>query len=206
MAYEDTVRVAELKIRASRFDRVREEVRLGEKQLIEIAEFLHPRVEEIADTLPAALGRWLLLTRWARAALERMTASGRVVKTTSLSGFLLLYAVAALKPWRPRSLRFAAEQAALDSWLDVVRRTAGTDTALAAEVAEARNLVRGYGDTYARGQARFASLMRALDQVTGMSGAARIFADLRNAAQADETGAALARHIDALPRLILAAE
>ncbi len=206
MAYEDTVRVAELKIRASRFDRVREEVRLGEKQLIEIAEFLHPRVEEIADTLPAALGRWLLLTRWARAALERMTASGRVVKTTSLSGFLLLYAVAALKPWRPRSLRFAAEQAALDSWLDVVRRTAGTDTALAAEVAEARNLVRGYGDTYARGQARFASLMRALYQVTGMSGAARIFADLRNAAQADETGAALARHIDALPRLILAAE
>ena len=51
MAYEDTVRVAELKIRPSRFARVREEVRLADGQILEIAEFLHPRVQEIADTL-----------------------------------------------------------------------------------------------------------------------------------------------------------
>src|SRR5262249_48278408 len=39
MAYEDTIRVAELKIRASRFARVREEVRLSDGQLLQIAEF-----------------------------------------------------------------------------------------------------------------------------------------------------------------------
>src|SRR5262249_18311425 len=60
MAYEDTIRVAELKIRPSRFTRVREEVQVAPDQILEIAEFFHPRVQEIADTLPAPLGRWLL--------------------------------------------------------------------------------------------------------------------------------------------------
>src|SRR5262249_15542855 len=53
MAYEDTIRVAELKIRSSRFARVREEVKIEDGQILEIAEFFHPRTQEIADTLPA---------------------------------------------------------------------------------------------------------------------------------------------------------
>src|SRR5258706_12295066 len=56
MAYEDTVRVAELKIRPSRFARVRAEVQAADGQIIEIAEFLHPRGQEIADTLPPGPG------------------------------------------------------------------------------------------------------------------------------------------------------
>ena len=83
MAYEDTVRVAELKIRPSRFERVRAEVQAADGQIVEIAEFLHPRVQEIADTLPAGLGRWLLDTGWARRFVERFTKSGRVVKTST---------------------------------------------------------------------------------------------------------------------------
>jgi indolepyruvate ferredoxin oxidoreductase, beta subunit len=206
MAYEDTIRVAELKIRASRFARVREEVRLADGQLLQIAEFMHPRVQEIADTLPAGLGRWLLDTPWARGLVERFTKSGKVVKTTSLSGFLLLYLVASLKPLRPRSLRFAAEQAAIEVWLGVVRDTAKTDPALAAEVAEARNLVRGYGDTHERGRERFDALMAALPQVTGLPDAAARFAALRKAAQADESGGELTRAVTALPKLPQAAE
>jgi indolepyruvate ferredoxin oxidoreductase beta subunit len=60
MSYEDAIRVAELKIRPSRFQRVGEEVRAGDGQILQIAEFMHPRMQEIADTLPANLGRWLL--------------------------------------------------------------------------------------------------------------------------------------------------
>lgn len=206
MAYEDTIRVAELKIRASRFARVREEVRLGDGQLLQIAEFMHPRVQEIADTLPVGLGRWLLDTPWARRLLERFTKSGKVVKTTNLRGFLLLYLVASLKSWRPRSLRFAAEQTAIDQWLGVVRDTARTDAALAAEVAEARNLVRGYGDTHERGRERFDALMAVLPQVTTLPDAAARFAALRKAAQADESGAELTRATAALPKLSQAAE
>ena len=98
MAYEDTVRVAELKIRPSRFARVRAEVQAADGQIVEIAEFLHPRVQEIADTLPAGLGRWLLNTGWPRRLVERFTKAGRVVKTSTIRGFLLMYFVASLKP------------------------------------------------------------------------------------------------------------
>jgi indolepyruvate ferredoxin oxidoreductase, beta subunit len=57
MTYEDTVRVAELKIRTDRFQRVREEVQVGQGQILEIAEFFHPRTQEIADTLPISWRR-----------------------------------------------------------------------------------------------------------------------------------------------------
>ena len=67
MSYEDIVRVADLKTRRQRFERVRGEVRLRNDQMLQINEFLHPRVEEIADTLPSRLGRWLLNSDWARA-------------------------------------------------------------------------------------------------------------------------------------------
>ena len=125
MAYEDTIRVADLKIRASRFARVREEAQVADGQILEIAEFFHPRTQEIADTLPAGAGRWLMRTGWARALLDRATRKGKVIKTTSVGGFLLLYALSQLKPLRRRSLRFAAEQAALDG----LARSRGGDRA-----------------------------------------------------------------------------
>ena len=81
MAYEDTIRVAELKIRPSRFERVREEVRVNDGQILEIAEFMHPRTQEIADTLPATIGRFILNTGWARGLIDSMTRKGRMVKT-----------------------------------------------------------------------------------------------------------------------------
>src|SRR4029077_14737771 len=111
MSYEDTIRVADLKIRASRFARVRDEVQIADGQILEIAEFFHPRTQEIADTLPAGVGGWLLRTPWARKLVDRFTRKGRVIKTTSISGFSLLYLLSKLKRLRRRSLRFAAEQA-----------------------------------------------------------------------------------------------
>ena len=155
MAYEDTIRVAELKIRPSRFARVRAEVQATDGQIVEIAEFMHPRTQEIADTLPAPIGRFILRTPWIMSLMDGLTSKGRTVKTSSLRGFLLLYAVAALKPLRPRSLRYVTEQQALQQWLDTVQRTAQRNYDLAVEVAAARNLVKGYGDTHERGRARF---------------------------------------------------
>jgi indolepyruvate ferredoxin oxidoreductase beta subunit len=198
MAYEDTIRVAELKIRPSRFARVREEVKLAPGQILEIAEFMHPRTQEIADTLPVPLGRWILRTGWARRLIDKLTASGRIVQTTSLRGFLLLYMVAMLKPLRPRSLRFDAEQSRLQAWLQKVADCARSDCDLAAEVAACRNLVKGYGDTHERGSARFNELMNVLPELAGRADAARQLAGLRKAAEADESGHALTSAIAAL--------
>ncbi len=200
MSYEDTVRVAELKIRPSRFARVREEVKVEDGQIFEIAEFFHPRTQEIADTLPAALGGWLMRTGWARGLLDRLTRKGRIVKTTSIGGFVLLYLLASLKPLRRRSLRFAAEQAALNRWLDLVADTARSDYGLAVEVARARTLVKGYGDTHARGQAKFGSLMALIPRLRGQTDSAAQMADLLKAALADEDGKALNSAIAVLDR------
>ena len=200
MAYEDTIRVAELKIRAARFDRVRREVKLRDGQMLGISEYLHPRVEEIADTLPAGLGRWLLRNRWARGLVGRMTARGRRVRTTTITGFLLLSLVAGRKPKRRSTLRFAVEQAELDRWLALVTATAPQDYALACEIAECRTLVKGYGDTHARGRANFDRLMAALPALRTRPDGAAALAALRQAAVADDTGAALNRALEALPR------
>ncbi|MFM1988655.1 MAG: hypothetical protein RJA99_1612, partial [Pseudomonadota bacterium] len=198
MSYEDTVRVADLKTRRSRFERVAGEVRLGRDQLLEIGEFLHPRVEEIADTLPASLGRRLLASpRW-RALVGRHTKAGRVVKTSSVRGFLLLYAVASLRAIRRRSLRFDVEMARIADWLARIDAAAGRDPALALEIARCQRLVKGYGDTHARGWGNFARLMQALDALPpGVMTAAGLRA-LREAALADEGGAALAAALDRL--------
>ena len=191
MSYEDIARVADLKTRRSRFDRVAEEVRAGDGQVLRIREFLHPRVDEIADSLPAGFSRWLLRTSWARNLLGRFTSKGRLVETTSVSGFLLLYLAASLRRIRRRSLRFAVEQTRIEAWLAEIRRLAPTDPALALAVTECQQLVKGYGDTHARGLANYETVMAALPRLEGKPDAAQRLAKLREAALADDSGGKL---------------
>src|SRR5215510_6266199 len=195
MAYEDTIRVADLKIRSSRFARVREEAQIKDGQILQIAELFHPRTQEIADTLPAPFGRWLLRTSWARGLVDRATRKGRVVKTTSIGGFLLLYALAKLKPLRRRSLRFATEQAALANWLNLVAATARADYPLALQIARMRSLVKGYGETHERGQAKFDKLVVVVPRLLGRSNSGATLEALIKAALADEDGQALDKAI-----------
>jgi len=158
MTYEDTVRVAELKIRRSRFQRVLQEVSAAPGQIVQIVEFMHPRVEEIADTMPAPIGRWILRNKAARAVLARFTARGRKIHTTSLGGFLLLYVLASMKPMRRSTLRFAREQAFLKEWLNAVEEMASRDITVAVEIAQLRNLVKGYGETHERGLMKYRTI------------------------------------------------
>ncbi|TFY99908.1 indolepyruvate oxidoreductase subunit beta family protein [Ramlibacter rhizophilus] len=191
MSYEDAIRVADLKTRRSRFDRVAGEVRLAPAQMLQINEFMHPRVEEIADILPAGLGRWLLHTSWARGALGPFTRKGRVVRTSSLGGYLQLYAIASLRGLRRRSLRYEQEQARIEAWLGQVRRLAATHPSLALEVVRAQRLVKGYGDTHARGWRNFERLMATLPALENDERGAQRLQALARAALADENGRAL---------------
>lgn len=198
MSYEDTIRVADLKTRASRFERVRGEVRQRPDQLLGIGEFLHPRVQEIADTLPAGLGRWLLATDWARRTVARFASKGRVVQTSSIRGFLLLYMVASMRRFRRSSLRFADEHARIATWLALVADTAQRDLELAIAAAECQRLVKGYGDTHVRGTTNYTTLIAQVPVLVGRAGAANVLRQLRDAALADEHGTKLAAAIAAL--------
>jgi indolepyruvate ferredoxin oxidoreductase beta subunit len=191
MSYEDTVRVADLKTRATRFERVRGEVRLGSDQLLQINEFMHPRLQEICETLPASWGRWLMNSGAPRSFVERFTAKGRVVQTSSLSGFLLLYPLAGLRRFRRGSLRYAQENARIEAWLQAVHAAAPANPVLALEIVRCQRLVKGYSDTHERGVRSFERVMAALPRLAGRADAAAALAKLREAALADEHGKAL---------------
>jgi indolepyruvate ferredoxin oxidoreductase beta subunit len=197
MTYEDTARVAALKTRGTRFERVRSEVRAGRDQVLAIDEYLHPGVREIAETLPAGIGRAIERPGWLRRRVERWTRKGRVVTTSSLGGFLMMYAVAGMKRWRRSTTRYAAENAAIEGWLARIAQTAASHPALAVEIARCQRLVKGYSETHARGVRNYETVMAAL-QKAGPALPPATLQELREAALADEQGtqlaATLARH------------
>src|SRR6478609_7526785 len=126
MSYEDAIRVADLKTRRARFERVQADARVAGDQLLQIKEFLHPRVEEFADILPANLGAWMLRTEWFTRLINRLAGKGKILQTTSLSGFLQLYMLAGLRGFRPRTLRFKREQKRITDWLEQLKEAAKT--------------------------------------------------------------------------------
>jgi indolepyruvate ferredoxin oxidoreductase beta subunit len=189
MSYEDTVRVADLKTRGTRFARVREEVRAQADQLLHINEYMHPRFQEVCETLPAGLGAWLWASPTCRRWGERVLSQGRVVQTNSLGGFLLLYFVSAFKPWRRGTLRYRLENQRIEQWLDLVCQWAPTHPALALEIVWCQRLVKGYSDTHARGHQQLDRLMALVAQQGARLSVEQLSA-LREAAMADEHGKA----------------
>ncbi|MEG1113337.1 MAG: indolepyruvate oxidoreductase subunit beta family protein, partial [Hafnia sp.] len=147
MSYEDTIRVADLKTRASRFARVREEVRVTPDQLLSINEFMHPRLEEICETLPVRLGRWLLKPGMANRLVSHLTRRGRVITTSSLRGYLLLWTLSRWRYGRRSTLRYQMEMERIGGWMMQIANAAAINPALALEVIQCQRLVKGYGDT-----------------------------------------------------------
>ncbi|MEJ1964691.1 MAG: indolepyruvate oxidoreductase subunit beta family protein [Gammaproteobacteria bacterium] len=197
MTFEDTIRVADLKTRGSRFDRIRSEVHADRDQLIGITEFMKPRVAEIAGTMPAALGRRVLASERVSRWLGRWS-GGKQIRTGTLSGFLLLYLLAGMRRWRRGTLRFHEENARLESWLVNISRLAPANYALAVELARAQRLIKGYGDTHERGWKNFCALTNRLDVLAARPDGAARLAQLQKAALSDEEGSALARELAAL--------
>ncbi|MDX7986936.1 indolepyruvate oxidoreductase subunit beta family protein [Xenorhabdus sp. 12] len=187
MTYEDIIRVADLKIRASRFERVYKDVGARNDQLIEIKEFLHPRIEEICDTLPASIARWLSHSHFVKRILEKWLSRGRVISTSSISGYLLLYTLASGRRIRRRTLRFQQETERIEKWLQRIGTAATHEPALALEIVHCQRLIKGYGDTYTRGMNNFQTLMKIIDRHFPHLSPASLRL-LREAALADEHG------------------
>jgi indolepyruvate ferredoxin oxidoreductase beta subunit len=161
MSYEDIIRVADLKTRRTRFARVRKEAGARDGEPLVVIDYLKPGLEEAASLLPAALGRRLLDWAGRHGKLDAYNV-GMHVKTSGIGGYLLVRALAWLKPWRPRSLRYAEEQALIERWLAAVRGAAPRSTALALEVVECAGLLKGYGETHRRGRSSFLAILDAL--------------------------------------------
>ncbi len=186
MAYDDVIRVADLKTRASRFERVRAEVKAPDEQIVHTTEFMHPRLEEICGTLPAGLGRRLENSKSFGCFVKRHMEKGRRVSSSTLGGFLMLYGLAGMRRFRRSTLRHHVEMDGLKQWLDLITEIAPRDYALAVEVVNCRRLVKGYSDTHVRGGGKYRSLLQAASQLLGRPDAAEALRALLHIALADE--------------------
>jgi indolepyruvate ferredoxin oxidoreductase beta subunit len=172
MTYEDAVRVAQLKTRPSRFERIRRDKNVAAGEIV-VTDFLKPDLDEIYGILPyrlvASFARWAE-RRWPHG----RPALGQHVKTTTVSGFLRVWMLTLLRPLRPISYRAREEHARMDRWLAVVAQCAKWDAVLGCEVARAAQIVKGYGDVRRRMTAHFDRLlegvMRAAERATATGG------------------------------------
>ena len=188
MAYDDVIRVADLKTRATRYDRVLRENAVGSDQLVYTTEYMHPRLEEAAGTLPAPLGRFLEAHPKLFGFMFR---SGRRVRSGTIHWFLMLYVLGALKPIRRTTLRYQREMAHLEKWLSVATANVAQNYDVAVEILNARRLVKGYSDTHARGESKFERVLSAVPVLAARDDGGEWMRRLRDAALMDENGIAL---------------
>lgn len=120
-----------------------------------------------------------------------MFSHGRRISTTKLFGFLLLYSLASLRPLRRISYRFREEKKESATWLDRLASSAASNYLFAVEIARCQRLIKGYGDTYARGLKSFNRIKGVLDELARGPSPAEDLKRLQDAALKDDSGAAL---------------
>jgi indolepyruvate ferredoxin oxidoreductase beta subunit len=195
MAFDDIVRVAELKARATRAERVRREVKVRNGELLRVFDHFKPGVPEFAALLPPRIAT--RLAEWDR----RRRARGREplafplkLGTHTATGMLALRFLAGLRGFRRRGARFALEQQLIERWLAAIERGIRDGWTLGHELAQCGRLIKGYGSTNERGKENLLHIVDHLattDAPAAMRAAAIRAA--RVAALADEAGTALDR-------------
>jgi indolepyruvate ferredoxin oxidoreductase beta subunit len=196
MAFEDVIRVAQVKSSAKRHADVRKEVQAKPDEPLYITEHFKPGIEEVSAMLPPALGRSL------RAWGERTGRIGKWhlsmhIRSTTILGFLRLWLLGRLRWWRPHTFRFAEEQELIDAWMAAIVAAVPHNPRLAREIAGCARLLKGYSDTHRRGRqnfnAIFERIVRPALRLSGEEGAhaAQRLAVVREAALKDPEGEAL---------------
>ncbi len=199
MAYDDIVRVADLKSRASRHARVHREVRVGPQEITKIYDHFKPGIAEIAAMLPRPLAERLRDWDRQRVAEDRPSWAMPVkLASHTVSGLLLLRVLAGAKYLRRFSSRYADEQQLISEWLSAVREGLAQGGTLGLEIALCGRLIKGYGSTHDRGRENLLHILRHL--AAPERGAADVRAEAirraREAALADATGKALDRALN----------
>jgi indolepyruvate ferredoxin oxidoreductase beta subunit len=186
LAYDDIIRVADIKTRTPRLSRIEAEIGVEEERhLTLVTEYTHPGAAEVVSMLPAGLGRRIRARPSMMGKIDRVVNRGRRIRTDRIGGFLSLYIIAGLRLFRRSLLRHADEMAHIDDWLLLARTRLPKNYDFAVETLRCRRLIKGYSDTHARGLSRFDRVMQGATLVAGRDDAADWTRRLIDAALAD---------------------
>jgi hypothetical protein len=188
MAYQDAIRIAQLKLAEFRDS--------GERiRTVDVHKF---RFDELVDALPAVAADPVLQ------ALDRIGWTRRRVSipfsTASKGGVARLKAEAWLRRWRMFSIRYGEERAWVERWLHMINRCYVKQPRSVAAVVDTAAMVEGFGDSYRQGIADWRAIIDGLakpmfDGVLPLPDLAAAIAEARGAAMPDPRQAALKRAI-----------
>ena len=195
MAFDDIIRVADLKSRASRWTRVSQEVKAKQGDVLKVYDHFKPGIPELAALLPQSLANRLL--RWDRARVVRGQAPWALpikVARHALWGMASLRLLASLRVLRPLGSRYATEQTLIQEWLSGIEVATRQSPELGLELARCGRLIKGYGSTNERGKDNLLHILRHVCGPTStvpVTEQAQAVARVRQAALQDEAGQAL---------------
>jgi indolepyruvate ferredoxin oxidoreductase beta subunit len=136
------------------------------------------------------------------------------INSTSISGYLRFLMLAKLRWLRPFGYRYKQEQQQIEEWLALIHEASRKSLALTLEITECARLIKGYGDTHARGLSNYRTVEErvirpALAGQIPPDRAADAIASARTAALLDPEGESLAKclaEIDGQAAMRIAAE
>jgi hypothetical protein len=188
MAYEDAIRIAQLKLAEHR----------DSGGLVKSTDLKKFRFDELVDALPAIAADPLLMV------LDKIGWSHRLVSipfsTASRWGIARLKVEAWLRRWRMFSIRYAQERAWVERWLHMINRSLAKQPDAARAIIDTATMVQGYGDRYRQGLAAWHAIIDGLAKPTfdgelPISDLTSVLAEARAAAMADPQQVALKRTI-----------
>jgi hypothetical protein len=188
MAYEDAIRIAQLKLAEYRDSG-------GEVLSTDIKQF---RFDELVDALPEIAADPVLMV------LEKIGWQHRRVSipfsTASRWGLRRLRLEAWLRRWRRFSIRYGQERLWVERWLHMIARGLLMQPASVPEIIDTATMIKGHGDAYRQGLADWHAIIDGLvkptfDGVLPLSDLAAGIRQAREAAMPDPRQAALKRAI-----------
>ena len=195
MAFDDVVRVADLKSRQTRSRRVLDEVRAGPDDLVRVFDHFKPGVPEFAGLLRQPIARRLLSWDQRRQRRGRPAwAMPLKVGSHTVTGMAMLRLMAGMKRVRHFGSRYAREQEMIEKWVGAVERAAAVHWRLGNELAQCGRLIKGYGETNERGKENLLHILDHLAVAATFDNddqRAQAIADARTAALSDAAGKAL---------------
>jgi uncharacterized protein DUF6537 len=188
MAYEDAIRIAQLKLAEFRDS----DGQLRSKDIRKL------RFDELVDALPAVAAEPVLEV------LNRLGWAHKQVSipfsTVSQWGIRRLKVEAWLRRWRLFSIRYREERAWVERWLHMIARSLAKQPKATFAIVQTATMVEGYGDRYRQGLADWHAIINGLakptfDGALPLADLASAVTEARAAAMPDPRQAALKRLI-----------